>query len=152
MATPETHTGSKSRTRDPKIVIDAAHLPRIEALAEGAMQRNPAMADRLLDEISRARATPSDKMPASVVSIGSTVTYRDESTGQEKSVTLVFPENADIDNQRVSLMTPIGVALLGLSEGAAFYWDTRGNQRRTLTVVRVEQPAADAGPVSDQPA
>lgn len=149
MTTPEIQTGKKTRSRDPKIVIDAAHLPRIEALAEGAMQRNPELADRLLDEISRARAMPTAKMPASVVSIGSPVTYRDESTGQETSVTLVFPENADIGNQRVSLMTPIGVALLGLSEGATFYWDTRGNQRRTLTVVRVEQPAAEAEPGSD---
>jgi regulator of nucleoside diphosphate kinase len=38
-------------------------------------------------------------------------------------------------------MTPIGVALLGLAEGAAFYWDTRDNQRRMLTVIRVEQDA-----------
>lgn len=130
------------RTRAPKIVINADDLGHIEALAEGAMQRNPAMADRLLDEISRARVVARDKMPKDVVSIGSTVTYRDETTGQEKSVTLVFPENAEIAQQRISLMTPIGVALLGLSEGAAFYWDTRDNQRRTLTVIRVEQAAA----------
>ena len=55
------------------------------------------------------------------------------------------PEDADIARQRVSVMTPIGVALLGLSEGASFYWDTRDNQRRMLTVIKVEQPGASEG-------
>lgn len=140
MLTAMTHAAKpKDRARHPKIVISADDLAHIEALAEGAMQRNPALADRLLDEIGRARIAPSGKMPKSVVAIGSRVTYRDEGTGQVKSVTLVYPEEADIMRQRVSVMTPIGVALLGLAEGAAFYWDTRDNQRRMLTVIRVEQ-------------
>jgi regulator of nucleoside diphosphate kinase len=132
----------KRRARAPRIVISSADLDRIEALADGAMKRYPALADRLLDEIGRARVVAPAKMPETVVSIGSTVTYRDETTGQEKSVTLVFPENADIAHQRVSVITPIGVALLGLAEGAVFFWDTNDGQRRTLTVIRVEQPAA----------
>lgn len=140
METHMTQTTKPRRTRAPKIVINADDLGHFEGLAEGAMQRNPVLADRLLDEISRARVVAPAKMPKNVVTIGSTVTYRDETTGQEKSVTLVFPEDADIARQRVSLMTPIGVALLGLTEGAAFFWDTRDNQRRTLTVIRVEQP------------
>lgn len=133
----------KRQKRAPKIVINADHLVHLEALAEGAFQRNPTLADRLLEEIGRARVVPAAKMPPNVVSIDSTVTYRDESTGRERVVTLVFPENADITLQRVSVMTPIGVALLGLSEGAAFYWDTRDNQRRLLTVTSVE-PLATA--------
>ncbi len=138
---------SKARRhpRHPKIVINADDLAHIEALADGAMQRNPALADRLLDELGRARVVPAEKMPESVVTIGSRVTYRDETTGQVKSVMLVYPEAADISRQRVSVMTPIGVALLGLAEGAAFYWDTRDNQRRTLTVIRVEQTVDSDG-------
>jgi len=146
METHMTQPAKPRRTRTPKLVINADDLDHIEALAEGAMQRNPALADRLLDEISRARVVAPGKMPKDVVAIGSTVTYRDETTGLEKTVTLVFPENAEIAQQRISLMTPIGVALLGLSEGAAFYWDTRDNQRRTLTVIRVEQPESPSDP------
>jgi len=141
MLTQMTHPKAKDRARHPKIVISADDLAHIEALAEGAMLRNPALADRLLDELGRARIVPAGKMPKSVVAIGSRVTYRDEAAGQVKSVTLVYPEEADITRQRVSVMTPIGVALLGLAEGAAFYWDTRDNQRRMLTVIRVEQDA-----------
>lgn len=133
-----TQTVKSRRVRAPKIVINADDLAHIEALAEGAMVRNPALADRLFEEIGRARIAAPGKMPTNVVSVGSTVTYRDETTGLEKSVKLVFPEDADISRHQVSLMTPIGVALLGLAEGSAFYWDTRDNKRRTLTVIRVE--------------
>lgn len=127
--------------RNPRVVINADDLAHLEGLADGMMKRQPALANRLYDEIARARIAKASKMPKNVVSMGSTVTYRDETTGQEKSVTLVYPEEADITQLRVSVMTPIGVALLGLAEGASFYWDTRENQRRMLTIIKVEQPA-----------
>lgn len=140
MTTQLTDVAKKAQMRGPKIVINEEELAHIEALAEGAMQRNPALADRLLEEIGRARIVKPNKMPKDVVSIGSSVTYRDEATGIHKTVTLVYPEHADIMRQRISIMTPIGVALLGLAEGAAFYWDTRDYQRRILTVIEVAQP------------
>lgn len=145
MLTETPATGNGRRSRHPEIVINADDLAHIEALAEGAMQRNPALADRLLEELGRARVVAPGNMPDNVVGIGSRVTYRDEATGQVKTVTLVYPEAADITRQRVSVMTPIGVALLGLAEGAVFYWDTRDSQRRTLTVIRVEPDADGAG-------
>ncbi len=134
-------TTKKPTSRNPKIVINADDLAHLEGLADGMMKRQPALADRLFDEIGRARIVASQKMPRDVVGMGSTVTYRDESTGQEKSVTLVYPEEADITRLRVSVMTPIGVALLGLAAGASFYWDTRENQRRMLTIISVEHAA-----------
>lgn len=142
MTLPVAEIPKKRAPRAPKVIINADELAHIEALAEGAMLRNPALADRLLDELGRARIVKPAKLPANVVSIGRTVTYRDETTEQVKSVTLVYPENADIDRQRISVMTPIGVALLGLTEGATIFWDTREGQRRKLTVIRVEQAEA----------
>ncbi|WP_051357611.1 nucleoside diphosphate kinase regulator [Leisingera caerulea] len=138
MSTAMTKAPSTSHTDQPHIIINADELSHIEALAEGAFSRNPALADRLLDELSRARILPPERMPGDVIGIGSRVVFRDEATGQERTVTLVYPEEADIARQRVSVMTPVGVALLGLSEGAAFHWDTRNRQRRMLTVIRVE--------------
>ncbi len=135
-----TRPAKKTRMPTPRIVINEDELGHIEALAEGAMLRNPALGERLMEEIGRAQIVKPNKMPRDVVSIGSSVTYRDEATGLNKTVTLVYPESADIMRHRISIMTPIGVALLGLSEGAEFYWDTRNNQRRTLTVIGVAQP------------
>lgn len=135
-----TKTAPKRSPRAPKIVINADDLAHIEALAEGAIERNPILADRLLDEIGRARIVEPARMPSNVVAIGNTVTYRDETTGVERTVTLTYPEDADIARQRISLVTPIGVALLGLAEGAVFHWDTRAGQRNMLTVIRVDAP------------
>lgn len=125
--------------RNPRIVINADEVDHLEALAEGALRRNASLANRLLEEIGRARIVSAQKMPPDVIGIGSTVRYRDNGTGQETSVTLVYPENADIGHHRVSVMTPIGVALLGLAKDASFFWDTLGGQRRTLTVIEVSQ-------------
>lgn len=132
-ATPRRPSG-----RRPKITLGEETLERLEALAEAALARNPSLAERLLEEIDRARVVPQKRLPAKVVAIGNTVTYHDETTGQDHTVTLVFPDDADIDRQRISVMTPIGVALMGLTEGASFHWDTLDDHRRRLTVVRVE--------------
>jgi regulator of nucleoside diphosphate kinase len=76
-------------------------------------------------------------MPPNVVTIGNAATYRDETTGREQTVTLVLPGEADIALGRVSVLTPIGVALLGLAEGASLSWDTRQGETRRLTVTHV---------------
>lgn len=127
----------------PRVIIDEGLLERLEKLAEGALARFPDLADRLLSELSRAKLVPAEKLPSDVVTIGNRVTYSDETTGKEQTVALVFPEEADIAEGRVSVLTPIGVALLGLREGARFNWQTRAGESRMLKVVRVE--AAPSG-------
>ncbi len=132
-------SAKKQSKRHPTVLINADDLAHLEGLGDGMLRRHPALADRLFDEIGRARIVAPSKMPKDVVTMGSTVTYRDETTGHEKSVRLVYPEEADINQLRISVMTPIGVALLGLREGASFYWDTREDQRRALTILHVAQ-------------
>lgn len=134
-----TNSTKKPFKRNPKVVISADDLAHLEELADNMMRRQPELADRLLEEIGRARIVAPAKVRDSVVTMGSTVTYRDEMSGQEKTVTLVYPEEADITNLCISVVTPIGIALLGLSEGASFYWDTRDGQRRALSVLKVTQ-------------
>ncbi|MCA2009728.1 nucleoside diphosphate kinase regulator [Tritonibacter mobilis] len=131
--------------RRPRVVIGDDSLARLEALAEGAIQRNPDLADRLLGEIGRARIVAEAKVPQNVVAIGRAVTYRDETTGQDKTVIPVYPEEADIARGRISILTPIGVALIGLAEGASLYWDTRDGERRVLTVLDVAHQNAPEG-------
>ena len=136
---------SRATVRRPRIVIGADCLDKLEALAESTFRRNPDLADRLLGELVRARIVPAAKLPSNVVAIGRAVTYRDESTDQERTVTPVFPEDADIGCGKISILTPIGVALIGLAEGASLHWDTRDGKRRILTVLRVNSQAASAG-------
>lgn len=130
-------------SRKPRVTIDGALMDHLEALASGAMARNPGLADQLLGELARAHVTKPGKMPADVVSIGNEVVYRDEATGREHDITLVFPEDADIAQNRVSVLTPIGVGLIGLTVGARIRWQMRDGAMRDLTVLRVE-PGAPA--------
>jgi regulator of nucleoside diphosphate kinase len=128
--------------QDPPIVLDAAYSEKLEALAAGAMRGDHELGDRLMREVARATVVPSAEMPADVVNIGSQVTFRDETTGRERSVTVVLPPDADIARQRVSVLTPIGAALIGLRAGASIGWETRDGDERRLTVLRVGRPAA----------
>lgn len=123
---------------EPPIVLDAAWSERLEALAATAM-RGPAagLGDRLMREVARATVLPSAEMPGDVVNIGSEVRFRDEATGREQTVTVVLPEGADIDRGRVSVLTPIGAALIGLRAGAEIGWETRDGAERRLTVLGV---------------
>lgn len=123
--------------REPPVVIDAEYLDRLEALASVAMQRMPDIADRLLHEIARASVVPSEDMPPNVVNLGSAVTFRDDRTGVQRTATLVLPQQADIGLNRISVLTPIGTALIGLAEGATIEWETRNGETRRLTVIRV---------------
>lgn len=130
------------RTPRPQVTIARETLDHLEALVEGAAARMPELAERLLEELSRARILSAARMPVDVAGIGSRVTWRDETTGQEQTATLVWPEQADIDAGRASVLTPIGVALIGLRAGARFEWETRNGETRQLTVLTVEPPAS----------
>jgi regulator of nucleoside diphosphate kinase len=63
------------------------------------------------------------------------VEYLDEATGRIYIVTLVYPAESDIEKGRVSVLTPIGAALLGLSQGQSIEWNTRSGEPRQLTVL-----------------
>lgn len=131
---------SKSRSNDPlspALVIDAAMYERLRGAASAAMRDAPDVAEPLLEEIERAEIVASDAMPADVVSIGSIVTYRDVATGSTRTIELVWPGEADPKQQRFSVVSPIGAALIGLSIGQTMSWQLREGESRQLTVVNV---------------
>ena len=93
-----------------------------------------------LVELERASVLPNDQVASDTVQMGSTVTYETES-GQTRTVTLVYPGEADIEQAKVSILTPIGVALLGLAPGQAIDWRARDGQSHQLKVVEVQDDA-----------
>jgi regulator of nucleoside diphosphate kinase len=132
-----------SHPKRPPIIIARETVERLESLVEGADAQMPELAARLLEEVSRARIVSAARMPADVARIGSRITWRDETSGREQTATLVWPEQADIDAGRASVLTPVGVALLGLKSGTTFHWQTRGGETRNLTVLSVTQPGTE---------
>ena len=129
-------------TRLPRIHLDKTLVGRLEALASAMMRRSPDIGERLMDEIARAKLVAPDKLRTDVVTIGSEVTYRDLTTDRLQTVIVVYPEDADIDQHRISVLTPIGVALLGLTAGATISWTTRDDETRQLEVLTVQPPAS----------
>jgi regulator of nucleoside diphosphate kinase len=95
-------------------------------------------AEFLAREIDRANIVPVHQALPGLVRMGSLVTYRDETTGQVREVTLVYPRDIDGELNRVSVLTPVGAALIGLSVGQTIDFETANNERHSLTIVRVQ--------------
>lgn len=120
----------------PDIIISDADHARLSRLAEGLLGRLPEVAAELLAEVERAKVVASDALPRNVVAMGSSVEFATDE-GQTRRVTLVYPDQADIAKDQISILTPIGAALIGLSEGQSITWKTRDGRTRELRVLRV---------------
>ena len=126
-----------SSRKRPAITVTAEDHRLLTRLAEGGANTMPDLAAELATELDRARILPAGKTSADHVRVGSTVSYRDETSGRDATVTLVWPEHADIAKSRVSVMTPIGVALIGMTSGKSIDWTTRGGDVKRLTVTEI---------------
>ena len=122
----------------PKLIIDERAYPRLLALAERARAQAPELAARLIEEIERADLRPASEMPRDVVTLGSEVTFRQDERTQ--IVQIVAPDDADIERRRISVLTPVGAALLGLAVGQKISWEMPDKRGSVLEVVAVRQP------------
>jgi len=127
----------------PPIVIPASEHARLLALADAAEKRTPAVAEFLADELTRAQVVRDEDFDPNVVRMGSLVTYVDETTGRTRTVTLVYPDAADIDQNRISILTPIGAALIGLRPSQSITWPLPDGRVGSLKVVAVSNEAND---------
>jgi regulator of nucleoside diphosphate kinase len=127
----------------PSIAISRQDHERLSNIAQAAQRTVPDVADYLIRELDRAQITHRDA-PKKRVKMGSHVEFRDNETGRVRSIQLVYPAEADPQAGRISVLTPIGAALVGLSEGKTIPWVGRSGENRTLTVLKV---GADSGSV-----
>jgi len=121
----------------PDIHIAEADLPRLQRLAESGMHSAPDVADYLQRELSRAVLCRGGADEPRRVQMGSQVEFSDNGTERVRSVRLVYPGEEDVVQGKISVLTPIGAALLGLGEGQSIDWQTRDGAWRKLTVVRI---------------
>ena len=131
---------SQKSPRKPKIVVGQIDHERLTGLATTALDRSPEVAETLLAEMDRAKVVSPTQVPADVVRMGSFVAFSSDSA-QQRRVQLVYPGEADIEAGRISILTPIGTALIGLAAGQSIAWTATDGRQHTLTVVSVEQPA-----------
>jgi regulator of nucleoside diphosphate kinase len=129
----------------PPITLGNRDLARLEQLLDSpALRRLPA-AQALGAELERANVLPADQLPADVVTMNGSVTCVDEVSGEHHHFTLVYPQDADVATGRVSVLAPVGSALLGLSVGQAIDWQAPGGRALKLRVTAVVPPPESAG-------
>jgi len=124
-----------------QILISDTDHDRLTGLARALLDRAPETAEELLSEMDRAVITDAAAMPADVVRMGSTVTVRGEG-GDIQRIMLVYPGEADIAENRISVLTPMGTALIGAAIGQAVCWSSRGGRELSVTVEAVDTPTA----------
>lgn len=126
----------------PAITIPAGDYDRLSALVDAAGHSAPQVSDYLARELERAHVVPEQEFDAHCARIGSQVTYRDDQSGRQRVVTLVWPQEADVERNRISVLTSIGAALLGMRPGQTIDWPAPVGGPRTLTVLTVRNGGA----------
>ena len=131
-----------SETTSPPIIMSSLDWDRLDQLmAEPANRRLP-VAAALQRELDRARIVEPNEVPPEVVTMNSTIRFMDETSKAESELTLVYPVAAGAAGT-VSVLAPVGSALLGLSVGQTIAWPMPGGRTAQLRVLEVlRQPEA----------
>jgi regulator of nucleoside diphosphate kinase len=134
-------TTTTTTTTEPRLVIsrhDVARLWRL--IATSHSPRDPDALERRQWELERAHVVPTAEVPASVVTMDAVVVFENQDDGKRREVTLVFPDQADVDAGRISVLSPIGSALLGLSLGQIIAWPLPRGRVARVKVIDVRRP------------
>ncbi len=126
-----------------RIVLTEQDYDRLQALVRRAAGKNAREREALEAELDNAEVVDTAEIPADVVTMNSRVRFVDEVSGDERDMTLVYPADADSEQGRISVLAPIGAALLGLSVGQTIDWPMPDGSSRRLRVVSIlYQPEA----------
>lgn len=131
--------------RQNPILVSEADADRLRALlgAQDDSAHDQAHLHQLKAELERAIVRLAEEVPADVITMHARVRVRDLATGREDEYTLVLPTEADIAARRVSVLAPLGTALLGYREGDEVEWRMPGGLRRLRIVQVTREPVSD---------
>jgi len=121
----------------PNIMISSFDAERLEMLLESLPQSAFPGRDDLEAELARAEVVDPEKIPPTVVTMNSTVRFRVESSAEEFCLTLVYPRDVDTSGEKISILAPVGSALLGLSQGDEIEWPKPGGGILRVRIVEV---------------
>jgi len=97
-------------------------------------------------ELDRAKIAASDRIPPDVVTMNATALVRVDGSRRAQAWTVVYPPDADLDAGRISVLSPLGTALLGYRAGDTFEWDMPAGRRQYYIVKVLHQPEAAGEP------
>ena len=110
----------------PKIIISSLDAERLENLIESLPDQSFPGKKELEVELARADVVDPEHVPPTVVTMNSTVRFKVESSSEEFELTLVYPKDSDTSGSKISILAPVGSALLGLSQGDEIEWPKPG--------------------------
>ena len=114
---------------------DKERLEKILPATPDSANRNRQDLRNLARELARAKIVPPERIPPDVVTMNSRVVLRDLNSDETMTYTLVFPKDADIDAGAISILAPVGTAIIGYAVGDVIEWPVPGGTRR----IRIEQ-------------
>jgi regulator of nucleoside diphosphate kinase len=123
--------------------LDRQRLEKlIELAGERSRRANHLYLARLEDELERAETVAPAEVPADVITMRSKVRLRDLNTGEEMVYTLVFPSESNFDEGKISVLAPVGTAMLGYRVGSQIEWEVPSGRRRLKVEELLYQPEA----------
>lgn len=122
----------------PKIILAKDVYEKLSKLIDSVPE--DAITDQLVDELERAKLVAAQKLPDDVVTMHSQVTFTVQSTGKTFTYTLVYPTELDNTADKLSVLSPIGSAIIGLQKGQEIDWPISKAQRTTVKVESVAPP------------
>lgn len=129
----------RSERTTPNIIVTALDLERLQRVITGYASDD---ADQLDAELERAEVVGAEDVPEDLVTMNSDVVYEDVATGSRRRIRIVYPEKADVERGWVSVLAPLGHALLGLRVGQEIQWRVPRGMRRLRIVAVPYQPEA----------
>jgi regulator of nucleoside diphosphate kinase len=118
---------------------DAEQIRDLLRDAENTGYRGSHYIQELKAELQRAEIVSQNDLVPDIITMNSMAELVDIDTGEHMNLTLVFPDQADVGSGKISVLAPIGAAMLGYQTGDIFEWDTPGG-KRTLRVEKVVAP------------
>lgn len=129
----------------PPITVSSLDAARLEKMLDNLDSRRFPNREDLQAELGRANIVEPAEMPPDVVTMNSTVTFRIESSGKDFSLTLVYPGDIGDGAEKVSILAPVGSALLGLREGDEISWPGPGGGLLQVRILKVVYQPERAG-------
>ncbi|WP_300630823.1 nucleoside diphosphate kinase regulator [Pseudomonas sp.] len=131
-------------TTAPSIILTRLDVQRLEQLIDRLGDEFPGV-EALQTELDRADVVGHDEVPATVVTMNSSVHCREQGSGKDYHLTLVYPKDANADEGKISILAPMGSALLGLQVGQHIDWPAPGGKTLKLELLSVEGQPTDGG-------
>ncbi|MCW8855746.1 MAG: nucleoside diphosphate kinase regulator [Kangiella sp.] len=120
----------------PNIIISSLDVERLEKILE-ALPHGTVGKEELEVELERAEIVEPEEIPANVVTMNSTVRFKVASSHEEFEYTLVYPKDADGSKHKISILAPVGSALIGLKEGNDIEWPKPGGGSLTVHIDKI---------------